>query len=60
MNYILDNLVAEGKAREMIIVLPYGNPLKLLPTPPQDPMGFGMDVFGKDLVNDLMPYVESH
>ena len=60
MNYILDNLVAEDKAREMIIVLPYGNPLKLLPTHPQDPMGFGMDVFGKDLVNDLMPYVESH
>ena len=60
MNYILDNLVAEGKAREMIIVLPYGNPNKLLPTPPADLMGFGMEVFGKDLVNDLMPYVESH
>ena len=24
MNYILDNLLAEGKAQEMIIVLPYG------------------------------------
>ena len=60
MNYILDNLVAEGNAKEMIIVLPYGNPTKLLPTPPSDMMGFGMDVFGKDLVNDLMPYVESH
>ncbi len=59
MNYILDNLVAEGKAKEMIIVLPYGNPTKLLPTPPQG-MSFGMDVFGKDLVGDLMPYVESH
>ena len=59
MNYILDNLVAEGKAKEMIIVLPYGNPTKLLPAPPQG-MGFGMDVFGKDLVGDLMPYVESH
>ena len=30
MNYILDNLVAQGKAQEMIIVLPYGNPTKLL------------------------------
>ena len=30
MNYILDNLIAEGKAKEMIIVLPYGNPTKLL------------------------------
>ena len=25
MNLILDNLIAEGKAKEMIIVLPYGN-----------------------------------
>ena len=62
MNYILDNLVAEGKAKEMIIVLPYGNPTKLLPAPPQGGMmGMGMgDVFGNDLVKDLMPYVESH
>ena len=63
MNYILDNLLAEGAAKEMIIVLPYGNPYKLLPPQksgqmPQ--MGFGNDVFSNDLVNDLMPYVESH
>ena len=63
MNYILDNLLAEGKAREMIIVLPYGNPLKLLPRArgagvPQT--RFGNDVFSNDLVNDLMPYVERH
>jgi hypothetical protein len=25
MNLILDNLIAEGKAKEMILVLPYGN-----------------------------------
>lgn len=30
VNYILDNLIAESKAQEMIIVLPYGNPTKLL------------------------------
>ena len=61
MNYILDNLLAEGKAKEMIIVLPYGNPTKLLAAPPQSGMmGMGMDVFGNDLINDLMPYVESH
>ena len=62
MSYILDNLLAEGKAKEMIIVLPYGNPTKLLPAPPQGGMmGMGMgDVFGNDLTKDLMPYVESH
>ena len=63
MNYILDNLLAEGAAKEMIIVLPYGNPYKLLPSMPQGGMPatqFGGDVFSNDLVNDLMPYVESH
>ena len=32
VNYILDNLIAEGVAKEMIVVLPYGNPTKLLPS----------------------------
>ena len=59
MNYILDNLLAEGKAKEMIIVLPYGNPTKLLYNAPQNPMFMG-DVFGNDLINDLMPYIESN
>jgi enterochelin esterase-like enzyme len=57
MNYILDNLLAEGKAKEMIIVLPYGNPTKLLYNAPQNPMFMG-DVFSNDLINDLMPYIE--
>ena len=63
-NYILDNLLAEGAAEEMIIVMPYGNPYKLLPTKasmgsmPQ--MQFGRDIFSLDLINDLMPYVEQH
>ena len=62
VNYILDNLLAEGNAEEMIVVLPYGNPMKLLPqvsdasTTPQ--LQFGRDVFSLDLINDLMPYVE--
>lgn len=59
VNYILDNLIADGAAEEMIVVLPYGNPAKLLPAPPYDMMGMS-DTFGSDLINDLMPYVESH
>ena len=63
-NYILDNLIAEGKAEEMIIVLPYGNPYKLLAAPPDfskiPVTGFGGDVFSRDLTTDLMPYVEQH
>lgn len=59
VNYILDNLIADGDAEDMIVVLPYGNPTKLLPTPPKDMMAMG-DVFGKDLTTDLMPYVENN
>ena len=62
VNYILDNLLAEGKAKEMIVVLPYGNPNKLLPIQPSQgmpAMNFGQDVFSNDLVNDLMPFIES-
>ena len=41
VNYILDNLLAQGAAQEMIVVLPYGNPTKLLPTSGMGGM-FGM------------------
>ena len=64
INYILDNLLAEKAAKEMIIVLPYGNPSKLKPAAPAasgaPQMQFGGDVFSKDLINDLMPYVEKN
>ena len=64
VNYILDNLIADGSAEEMIVVLPYGNPYKLLPAK-ADAVGvpqlqFGGDIFSKDLINDLMPYVEAN
>ena len=58
MNFILDNLIAEGAAKEMIVVLPYGNPSKYYPAG-QAPRGQG-DLFSKDLLNDLMPYVEAN
>jgi len=69
VNYILDNLIADKQAKEMIVVLPYGNPTKLLPPKPAEegaaPSGapqtrFGGDVFSKDLINDLMPYIEKN
>lgn len=58
VNYILDNLLAQGKAKDMIVVMPYGNPMKLMTTPP-DFMAMG-DLFGNDLNNDLMPYIEAN
>ena len=58
MNLILDNLIAQGKAKEMIIVLPYGNPARYNPAETFD-FTKG-DQFSKDLLNDLMPYVEAN
>ena len=65
MNYILDNLIASKQAKEMIVVLPYGNPMKLAPVSSGSPAAapqtrFGGDPFSKDLINDLMPYIEKN
>lgn len=59
---ILGNLAAEGKAREMIVIFPN---MYATSDPEQKP-GFDSeavapyDNFINDLVNDLIPYVESH
>lgn len=58
VNFILDNLIAAGKAKDMIVVLPYGNPSKYFPAG-TNTMGMG-DMFSKDLINDLMPYIEKN
>jgi enterochelin esterase-like enzyme len=48
-NFIADNLIAQGKAKPMIIVMPYGN---VRPRPMAD--------FTKDMVNDIVPFIESN
>lgn len=48
-NLIADNLIAEGKAKSMIIVMPYGN---VRPAPMPD--------FTKDIINDIIPFIESN
>lgn len=58
VNQILDNLISEGAAKEMIVVLPYGNPTKLLPAG-TNPFGMG-DVVTRDIVEDLMPFIEQN
>lgn len=53
---ILDNLVAEGKAKPMVIVMPYGH------TAPPSAKGFPFSAsdgrFPEDLLRDVMPFVE--
>jgi len=56
-NFILDNLIAAGKAKPMIVVMPAGH----TPSPggifgaPGSP-----DPFIEDFVHDVMPYAEKH
>jgi len=48
-NFIADNLIAQGKATPMIIVMPYGN---VRPNPMAD--------FTKDVMNEIIPFIESN
>jgi enterochelin esterase-like enzyme len=49
-NLIADNLIAQGKAVSMIIVMPYGNV-----RPSTVPDGFT-----KDVMNDVIPFIEAN
>jgi len=68
-NLILDNLIAEGKAKPMIIVMPYGNmeariaEQKAAPKP-ADPVRDSPDAitrmrrFEQDLTKNVIPYID--
>ena len=55
MNFILDNLVAQKKCREMIVVMCSGYAFK----ESEDPVFFPGD-FDSELMNAVIPYVEKH
>ncbi|MDR0939005.1 MAG: esterase [Mediterranea sp.] len=61
VNYILDNLIAAGKAEPMIVVMPYANPYPALmkkdPSTKMDLMGTRL--FTDELLLEIIPYVES-
>ena len=71
-NLILDNLIAEGKAIPMIVVMPYGNPMARIaeqtgkPKPADIVSRDGEDavkrakLFETDLVTKVIPYVEKN
>ncbi len=59
-NIIMDNLYADGKVADMIIVMPNGRAAK----DDSRAGGYGsagaFGVFDKDLIGSLMPYINSH
>lgn len=55
VNVIIDNLLAENKARPMVIVMPYGH----TPSAPPDMSSLDKyDDFEKDLISDVIPYIQ--
>ncbi len=59
-NFILDNLIAQNKALPMIIVMPYGNTMTGTPDPMSLKAADMYKVFNDELVESIMPYVESN
>lgn len=71
-NLILDNLIAEGKAKPMIVVMPYGNIEARIAaqrggSKPPDPMGressdamLRMKNFAEDITENIIPYVDKN
>jgi enterochelin esterase-like enzyme len=57
--FILDNLIADKKARPMIVVMPHGHTRR---GPAAMGVGgrVGTEEFVKDFLDDVMPYVEKH
>jgi enterochelin esterase-like enzyme len=59
-NLIMDNLIAEGKTRPFIIVMTYGMTNDIRPGSPGGLASFDIHPFQTVLVNELVPYVDSH
>ncbi len=71
-NFIMDNLIAQGKAVPMIIVMPYGNIEARIAeqtggAKPEDPSGReNKDAvtralnFSEDMINNIIPYIEKN
>jgi len=59
-NLIMDNLIAEGKTRPFIIVMTYGMTNDVRPGSPGGLNSFDIKPFQTVLLNELIPYVDSH
>jgi enterochelin esterase-like enzyme len=72
VNLMLDNMIAEGKAKPMIVVMPYGNPMAKIAEQtgkdkPSDVMSRDgedalrrMKLFETDLISNIIPFTEKN
>lgn len=67
--HIMDNLIAAGKAKPMIVVMTNGNPgqaaarvaaPRIESEAPQNPGAMGQGKFEESLVKDVIPFIESN
>jgi enterochelin esterase-like enzyme len=58
--FILDNLLSAGKAKPMLVVMPAGHTSRFTPGPRSPGSPRPPDLFGKEFVDDILPFIESH
>ena len=58
--FILDNLIAAGKAKPMVMVMPAGHTSQAPRTPPASGTTAPPDEFVKEFTTDIMPYAEKN
>jgi enterochelin esterase-like enzyme len=59
-NLIMDNLIAAGKTRPFIIVMTYGMTNDIKPGAPGGLAAFDIKPFQTVLIDELIPYIDSH
>lgn len=59
-NFILDNLISEGKAQDMIIVMPYGRAYPTITKTGSLRDWPNLQEFKKDFFGNLMPFIEKN
>ncbi len=58
VNLILDKLLAAGKTRPFVVAMPFGYGVP--PNSPSPAPGANLAAFSRDLLEDVIPYIESH
>lgn len=58
-HWILDSLIAQGKAQPMIVVMLDGHPLGMMPRGDEAKRNAALEAFRRELFDDALPLVES-
>jgi enterochelin esterase family protein len=57
-NFILDNLIAAGKAKPMVVAMPFGHPLPGIGLGAPGAMAADRNAFGTEFMSEIVPLVE--